>query len=397
VLVRGPKGCGKTETARFHSRSEIAIDDSVAVQAAMSADPAFLLEGATPRLVDEWQEQPALWNTIRHEVDVRRRKGQFILTGSSTPRDEELVGLHSGVGRFGVINMDTMSWFERGWSGGEVSLAEVLGGGSPKSGDAGVSLPVIAGRLAIGGWPGHLDLEDRYALLANNNYYDLLTEADFQRAAGMRKDPTTVRRIMESLARNVSTECGVAGISADAGGADGPMSRDTVGEYLAVLERLMIRSDLPAWNTHIRSAARLRKAPKRHFSDPSIACMALGLTPGHLLADLEYMGLLFESAVIHDLRIYARAAGGRLWHYRDSNGREADAIIELRDGSWVAVEVKLGFGAVDQAASSLLRVAETINQDRVGKPRALIVVTGSGFAHRRPDGVVVVPLAVLRD
>ena len=397
LLLRGPKGCGKTETARAHARSEILVDDSPAVRIAMSGEPGFLLQGDTPRLIDEWQEQPALWNTIRREVDSRRAKGQFILTGSSTPRDEELAGLHSGVGRFGVIAMTTMSWFERGWSTGEVSLAEVLAGGKPQSRQIDARLDEIATRLVVGGWPGTLDLDDRQAWLANQNYYDLLTEVDFARVIGTRRDPARVRRIMESLARNIATECGLARISADAGGADGPLDPSTTASYLTALERLMVRADVPAWNTHIRSAARLRKAPKRHFCDPSVACMALGCSPDRLVDDLEYMGFLFESAVIHDLRVYARSAGARLGHYRDSNGREADAILEFRDGSWAAVEVKLGFGAADEAAASLLALAATVDQSRVGQPRALIVVTGAGFAHQRLDGVSVVPLGALRD
>ena len=397
VLVKGPKGCGKTETARIHANSEIAIDDSPAVRIAMSADPGYLLVGDTPRLIDEWQEQPQLWNSIRHEVDRRRKKGQFILTGSSTPRDDELQGVHSGVGRFGIITMGTMSWFERGWSTGEVSLRAVIEGGDVRSQPVDTPLAVIAERLTVGGWPGNLDLDVRHSTMANANYYELLTQVDFGRTVGIGRNPETVRRVLASLARNVATGCAVTRIAADAGGADGPLDRGTVAEYLAALGRLMICDDLPAWNTHVRSAARLRKTPKRHFCDPSVACMALGLGPERLLGDLEYLGFVFESAVIHDLRVYASRLGARVSQYRDSNGREADAILEFRDGSWAAVEVKLGFGAVGQAADSLLAVAATVDQGRIGAPRALIAVTGSGFAHRRTDGVTVVPLGALRD
>jgi predicted AAA+ superfamily ATPase len=396
VLVRGPKGCGKTATSRIHASSEILIDDSPTVQTAMEADPAYLLQGETPRLIDEWQEQPRLWNTVRHEVDRRRAKGQFILTGSSTPRDEHLRGLHSGVGRFGIVDMETMTWSERHWSSGEVSLVELLEGREPKSAPVEMSLPTIAERLVIGGWPGTLDLDAESARLYNVNYYRVLTETDFRNTAGGRRSPETVRRVMQSLARNVSSECDSSNIAADIGGPDRPAAFDTVAAYLDALDRLMVRSDLPAWNTHIRSRARLRTSPKRHFCDPSLACAALGITPDALLADLEYLGLLFESAAIHDLRIYARSLGGKLAHYRDSNKLEADAIIELPDGSWAAAEIKLGFGAVPNAAASLLAVANNIDQSRIGPPRALLIITGSGFAHKRPDGINVVPLNTLR-
>ena len=397
VLVRGPKGCGKTETARQHAASEILIDDSATVKTAMEADPAHLLRGDTPRLVDEWQEQPSLWNTVRHEVDRRRAKGQFILTGSSTPRDDDLEGLHSGVGRFGVVEMETMTWWERHWSTGEVSLADVLAGQTPQSQTVGPNLSAVAERLIIGGWPGNLDQDTEHSRLANVNYIRLLTSTDVRRTAGTRRNPRTARRVLQSLARNVSTECDVSEIAADVAGADGTINRDTVAAYLDAFDRLMVRTDLPAWNTHIRSRARLRTSPKRHLCDTGLAGAALGLTPPKLLADLEYMGLLFESAAIHDLRVYARASGGELAHYRDSNRLEADAVIEFPDTSWAAVEIKLGFGAVSEAAASLLAVAANVDQSRVGPPRALIVVTGAGFAHRRPDGVCVVPLETLRE
>jgi predicted AAA+ superfamily ATPase len=205
-----------------------------------------------------------------------------------------------------------------------------------------------------------------------------------------------VNRVLQSIARNIATECAVSTIAKDAGGADGPLSNDTVIDYIEALNRLMIEEELPAWNTHIRSSARLRKSAKRHFVDPSLAVAALGLDSGRILSDLEYMGYLFESSVIRDLRIYADRLGAKLYHYRDSNGVEADAILERRDGTWAAFEIKLGFGAADEAASSLKKFSATIDQDKVGKPLALTVVTGAGFAHRRTDGVSVVPVNCLK-
>ncbi|MDR0833252.1 MAG: DUF4143 domain-containing protein [Candidatus Symbiothrix sp.] len=391
VLIRGPKGCGKTETARNFAKSEIRIDDSITVKNAMESDPSILLEGATPRLIDEWQEQPALWNTIRHAVDDRRKKGQFILTGSANP--EETAKLHSGVGRFGVLQMRPMSWFESGWSTGEVSLKRLLEGETPKSQMIETDLADIAKKIVIGGWPGNIGLNEKAAIVNMDNYFDLLTEVDLSRVSDTRRDPIKVRRLMQSLARNVSTECAISTLAKDAGGADGPLSENTVTDYLDALQRLMISEDLPTWNTHIRSSARLRKAQKRHFVDPSLAVASLGLDSKKLLNDLEYFGTIFESLVIRDLRIYAQTLGAKIYEYRDSNGVEADAILEMRDGSWAAFEIKLGFGAASAGIASLQKVAHTIDQDRMGAPLALTVITAAGYAFRDKSGVNVVPLA----
>jgi predicted AAA+ superfamily ATPase len=393
VLIRGPKGCGKTETARHFAKSEVRIDDSVMIKNAMESDPSILLEGQTPRLIDEWQEQPALWNTVRHTVDDRRQKGQFILTGSANP--EETAKLHSGVGRFGILQMRPMSWFERGWSTGEVSLKKLLEGEIPKSQMIEINLADIAKKIVIGGWPGNIGLDEEEAILNMDNYFDLLTEVDLSRVSNTRRDPIKVRRLMQSLARNISTECSISTMAKDAGGADGPLSNDTVAEYLDALQRLMISEDLPTWNTHIRSSARLRKAQKRHFVDPSLATAALSIDSKKLLHDLEYFGTVFESLVIRDLRIYAQTLGAKIYEYRDSNGVEADAILEMRDGSWAAFEIKLGFGAVNTGIASLQKVAQTIDQERMGAPLALTVITAAGYAFRDKTGINVVPLAVL--
>jgi predicted AAA+ superfamily ATPase len=393
VLIRGVKGCGKTETARHRAKSEIAIDDSPAIDIAMQSDPRILLRGATPRLIDEWQEQPRLWNTIRHEVDDRKLKGQFILTGSANP--EETARLHSGAGRFGIVRMRTMSWYELGWSTGEVSLSSLLAGEEIRSEVCEADLPGIASRLVKGGWPGHLDLTEDEAVQSLSNYFELLTEVDLSRVSNVRRSPVKVRRVLQSIARNISTECAISTIAADAGGSDAPLAADTVRDYLDALDRLMIEDDLPGWSPIIRSRARLRSAAKRHFADPSLAASALGMDSGRLLNDLEYFGLLFESCAIHDLRIYADSLGGRLFHYRDSNGVEADAIVEMKDGSWAAFEIKLGIGGAEQGTASLLKLRDTIDLEKTGAPLALTVVTGSGFAHRRPDGVYVVPLQAL--
>ncbi|MDR0417292.1 MAG: DUF4143 domain-containing protein, partial [Propionibacteriaceae bacterium] len=265
---------------------------------------------------------------MRHEVDRRQAKGQFILAGSSTPDGPDQAAgrqarRHSGVGRFGVLEMRTLSWQELGWSTGEISLRAVLQrqGFAPTQSELGAE--EIAERLALGGWPGNLGLSPEAAGLNNSNYVDLLAHEDAARAWGARRDSSRLRRTLESLARNVSTECAAATLGKDAGGADGPLSPQTIAEYLDVFRGLMIQEDLPSWNTHIRSTARLRKTPKRHLADTSLCCALLGLDGPRLLADLEYMGLLFEAAVIHDLRVYAGALGGRVYFYRDSNSQEA--------------------------------------------------------------------------
>ena len=394
VLIRGPKGCGKTETARYHSKSEIAIDDSPALKTAMQSDPRLLLQGDTPRLIDEWQEEPQLWNTIRHEVDKRKTKGQFILTGSANP--EERISLHSGVGRFGTVRMQTMSWFERGWSSGEVSLADLLAGREVSSQFYEADVAEITRRLVIGGWPAHLEFDEKTAALSMKNYFELLSEVDLSRVSDTRRDPVRIKRVLRSLARNLATECPVSRIAEDAGGSNTPLASETVNDYLDALNRLMIEDDLTAWSPRIRSRARLRAAAKRHFADPSLALAALGLDSNALIKDLEYLGFVFESWALHDLRIYANAIDAQPFYYRDSNGVEADVILEMRDNSWAAFEIKLGIGGADEGAASLLRLCEVVDTSYAGDPLALAVVTGSGVAHRRKDGVYVIPLACLK-
>ncbi|MDR2372513.1 MAG: DUF4143 domain-containing protein [Bifidobacteriaceae bacterium] len=397
LLIRGPKGCGKTETGRHHSRSELDAEDTPTVETALQIDPAIILQGQAPRLIDEWQQQPALWNAVRREVDRRKEKGQFILTGSATPKPEAegQPRRHSGVGRFGIVDMRTMSWRELGWSTGEVSLGDVLAGAEVRPRPDETPITLVAERLAVGGWPGNLALSAADAQADNLNYFDLLVEEDAARAWGVRRDPAKVRRMLQSLARNVSTEASLTALAADAGGGDGPLAEETVAEYLSALTALMVEEDLPAWAPRIRSRARLRQRPKRHLADTSLCCAALGVGPDRLMADLEYLGLLFESAVIHDLRVHAAASGGKVYHYRDSNGVEADAVIELRDGAWAGVEIKLGFAGAAAAAASLTRFAATVDQDAIGPPAALIVITASGLAHRRPDGISVIPFGLL--
>ncbi|MDR0290235.1 MAG: DUF4143 domain-containing protein [Treponema sp.] len=334
-----------------------------------------------------------LWNYVRREVDDRKKKGQFILTGSANP--EERARLHSGAGRFSIIKMRPMSFFEKGWSSGEVSLAKILKGKPPKSDSAEFELESLTEKIIIGGWPSLIGAGSRAALRFMKDYIALAAEVDISRFGGKRRDPQKVMRLFQSLARNISTEATLTSLAKDMGGPQGKANDETVAEYLEALERLMIVEQLPAWSPHIRSSDTLRKAPKRHFVDPSLAVGALGLSPGKLMADLNYLGFLFESLVIRDLRIYSEAHDGKVYHYRDSRNMEVDAVVEYPDGTWAAFEVKMGFSAQDEAAANLLAFARKIDQQKMGPPAALVVVTANGFACRRKDKVSIVPLSVL--
>ncbi|GHV43490.1 ATPase [Spirochaetia bacterium] len=359
----------------------------------MELDPKSALAGPVPRLIDEWQEYPQIWNYIRREVDDRQKKGQFILTGSANP--EERVRLHSGAGRFSIIKMRPMSLFEKGWSTGEVSLSKLMKGAAPKSEQAAFDLESLAEKITLGGWPSLIGSGGRKALRFMQDYIGLVAETDISRVGGKKRDPQRVLRLLQSLARNISTEASVTSLARDTGGSDVKITDETITDYLEALERLMIVEQLPPWSPHIRSADTLRKAPKRHFVDPSLAVGALGLSTGKLIGDLNYFGFLFESLVIRDLRIYADLHDGKVFHYRDSRSLEVDAIVEYPDGAWAAFEVKMGFNAQDQAAANLLTFAAKIDQEKMGKPAALTVISANGFACRRKDGVNVTPLSAL--
>jgi len=393
VLIQGAKGCGKTETASQAAKSVTRLDVADEARVRMELDPRSVLDGPVPRLLDEWQEYPQIWNYVRREVDNRKKKGQFILTGSANP--EERARLHSGAGRFSVIKMRPMSLHERGWSTGEVALSALVKGRIPKSAPVDFSLDAFVEKLTLGGWPGLLGAGGREALRFMQDYIMLLAEIDISRVADKKRDPRKVTRLLQSLARNVSTEASVTTLAKDTAGSGARISDETIAEYLDALERLMALEQLPAWTTHIRSSDTLRKSPKHHFVDPSLAIGALGLSPDKLLADLNYVGFLFESLVIRDLRIYAEVNDGRVFHYRDSRNMEIDAVIEYPDNTWAAFEVKMGFSAQDEAAANLAKFADKIDQEKVGAPAALTVITANGFGCRRKDGINIVPLSVL--
>jgi predicted AAA+ superfamily ATPase len=355
VVIEGPKACGKTETARQLAASEVLLDIDDNARQALAIEPKLVLDGKTPRLIDEWQIEPTIWNHIRRTVDERGLPGQFILTGSAVPADD--ITRHTGAGRLTRLRLRPMSLFETGHASGVASLGDCLSGLFEHCPDPGLSIGDIVERIAVGGWPAHQVLDVRQALQRARDYMEEITRVDINRLDGGRRDPFKVTRVTQSLARNVATPVATRSLAADAGGSDGALEDETVRGYLDALERLMIVEDQPAWAPHLRSRSILRSAAKRHFVDPSLAVAALRATPERLLKDMNLLGLLFESMVVRDLRVYAQANDARVLHYRDNTGLEVDAIIETADGRWAALEIKLGTGQVDDAASNLTRPA----------------------------------------
>jgi len=393
VVIEGPGACGKTATARQIAASEVLLDVDANARQAIAVDPALVLDGPTPRLIDEWQIEPAIWNHVRRAIDDRSDRGQFILTGSAVPPDD--ITRHTGAGRITRLRMRPMSLFETGRSTGRVSLAELLEGTVSASSDPGLTVTDLAEEIALGGWPGLRGRGVADGLLAVRDYLDEIARVDISRVEATHRDPNRVARLLASLGRNVATHAAATTLAKDTGGADGPLKDDTVREYLGALERLMVIEDQPAWAPHLRSSYRLRTAPKRHFVDPSLVVAALRATPDRLLGDLNLLGFLFESLVVRDLRVYAQAVDAQVSQYRDSGGLEVDAIVEAGDGRWMAFEVKLGHGQIDDAAASLTRFAERIDTARCGRPALLGVIVATGYGYRRKDDVAVIPIGAL--
>lgn len=393
VLIEGCRGCGKTWTSRSFARSEVRLDDEAALLLA-AADPDEVLRGAVPRLLDEWQNAPRLWNRVRRECDDRAVPGQFILTGSASPHDD--LTRHTGVGRIGRVLMRPMSLYETGLSDGAVSLMRLFDGEAasalPRSD---VGLRHIAEAVCVGGWPASLGFDERQARLAVGDYLSELVRLDIPSASGVGHRPASVRRLLRSLARHTATEAKMTTLASDVEG--GGLGRNTVAEYLDALERVFVVEDQPAWSAGLRSRATLRRAPKRHFVDPSLAAYLLRASPERLLADRETFGLLFESLVVRDLRVCSQPSRGEVFHYRDDTGLEVDAVVERDDGAWIAVEVKLSPApeVVDEAARTLLRLRSKVSAGRTADLAAMVVVTAGGAAYRRPDGIQVAPVLSL--
>lgn len=394
VVVEGAKACGKTSTARQAAASEVLLDVDETARQAVAVNPALVLAGESPRLIDEWQTEPALWNHMRRSADDAARPGRFILTGSAAPTDD--LTRHTGAGRISRLRLRSMTLAELDVSSGEISLRELLRGQFPKDG-ATSSWPLedLVTQLCRGGWPGDMHRSDRACLRARIDYLDELRRVDISRADGVRRDPEGVGRLLRSLARNVATQASASTLAKDVGGDSEPLHEATVRSHLDALSRLMVYEEQTAWAPHLRSRSALRQAPKRHFGDPSLAVAALGATPARLLADLPLLGMLFESLVFHELVVYAGASDATVHHYRDNTGLEVDAVVQTRQGDWCAFEAKLGIGQVDAAAAALLKFKARVDEARTGPLRLLGVVVPAGYGFLREDGVAVIPLSAL--
>lgn len=394
LLIRGPKACGKTESAKQFAHSILAVDQDEQVPLLMETAPQRLLLGETPRLIDEWQEQPKIWNYVRHEIDNRKQTAQFILTGSANP--DETVKMHSGAGRFTVLDMRTMSWQELGFSSGKASLKNIFEGKKVDIQDEPTELEFIVERIITGGFPALIGKNIEQAYDLNRAYIDLLAEVDMSRVSNTRRNPAKVRNLLRSLARNTATMVDVTSLEADIQEKEFKnISRPTIYDYLDALERLMIIENQAAWNTHIRSSSSLRKTPKRHFTDVALAVAALGADKESLLNDLKFTGFLFESLATHELRIYAQANDAKVYHYRDSGGLEVDAIVQKHNGDWCAFEIKLGIGQIEEAAASLNKFVSILDGNSVKPPKSLNIITGTGVSYTRTDGINVISLASL--
>jgi len=398
VLIEGPKWCGKTRTAKEKAKSTLYVQDPDTRDSTLKlADtkPSILLQGKVPRLIDEWQLAPKLWDAVRFAVDERNIPGQFILTGSATPEYDEK--RHSGTGRFFKLYMRPMSLYESKESDGSVSLRDLFDSKTKVEGYSELSIEMLASVMARGGWPGLIKDPERSALLKMRNYVDFIANEDMSRVDGIKRDPATVRNLLRSLARNVSTMASTSTIWNDMSGDDDRISDKTVTSYINALRRIFIVEDVPGWSPSLRSKTAMRTSPKRHFADPSIAIAALNTTPEGLLHDFNTYGFMFESLCVRDLRVYSQPIGGEVFHYRDKNGLEIDAIIQLRDDRWGAIEVKLGSKEIEEGARNLLKLREKIDNDKMKRPSFLMILTSTGYTYERDDGVLIVPIGCLKD
>lgn len=402
VLIEGPKQCGKTTTAEEASNSQIYMSDPTNQKRNLSLaklNPNLLLRGAPPRLVDEWQIAPELWDTARFEIDHRREVGQFIFTGSAVPADRSKI-FHSGTGRFAWLKMRTMSLFESGESNGQVSLRELFDGHLDIACTNDYDLEAVAFMACRGGWPAALELSKQAALLHATNYCDAIVNTDISRVDGIERNPDQTRRLLRSYARNQGSQTPISALIQDMQLVNSDAeNRRTVSSYLNALQQIFVIEDLKAWTPNLRSKTAIRTSDTRYFSDPSLCATALGIGPHDLVLHPETFGFIFETLCIRDLRVYADALDGEVYHYRDKNNLECDAVLHRRNGSFGLIEIKLGGdAAVEHGASTLRMLAAKIDVEKMGKPSFLMVLTAVGdFAYQREDGVLVVPICCLRD
>lgn len=402
VLIEGPKWCGKTTTAKQLAKSVLDLGDSAVLMQSsqmIELSPKALLEGDTPRLIDEWQALPPIWDCIRSEVDRRGEPSQFILTGSSVlPEADETI--HSGTGRFAHVKMFPMSLYESGESSGTISLRDLFDGKTFEVHENRLDVEELAYLICRGGWPWATNIPKEVALDQAFDYYDSVTNYDIQRVDKVKRSAERAKLLLRSYARNISQQVSIATIRKDMLANDAStLDENTVMDYVKALKRLYVIEDLAAWNPNIRSKAAIRTSDTRHFIDPSIGTAALGLGPKDLVNDLQSFGLFFEDLVARDLRVYAEALDGSLYHYRDSSGLECDTVLHRRNGSYALLEVKLGgTERIEEGAANLKALAEKIDTDRMAAPSFMAVITGAGgFAYRREDGVFVIPIGCLKD
>ncbi len=401
VLIEGPKWCGKTTTAEQISNSVLSVDDPTTVKANITVseiDPEKLLAGEQPRLLDEWQVAPKLWDAVRHHVDHHKGQGQFVLTGSSVPADVSET-IHSGTGRFGWIVMRPMTLFESGDSTGEVSLGALFES-SEISGYSDLNLDRLAFLICRGGWPESVDMEPDVALDQAFDYIDAVIRKDMSRVDNIRRDPQKVRSLLRSYARNIGTQISQAAISADiSSNGTTTVNEETVSEYLQALRKLYVVEDMKAWNPNLRSKTAVRTSDTRYFVDPSLAAASLRVGPSDLMKDLNTMGFFFEALVVRDLRVYAESLDGDVYHYRDNLENECDVVIHLRNGRYALIEVKLGGESlIEEGVETLKGVLRRIDTSKMGEPAFMAVVTGTDrYAYKRDDGIMIIPIGTLKN
>lgn len=402
VLLEGAKWCGKTTTAEQLCNSVLYMSEPEKREQNIQLariNPSLLLRGDKPRLIDEWQVAPQLWDAVRFEADHSPDLGLFILTGSSVPLDMSEV-IHSGTGRFAWLKMRPMSLWESGESTGDVSLSNLFDGNLNIAGVSNLNLERIAFISCRGGWPLSVDMEDDIALDQAFDYVSAIERRDIQQADGIDRDPSRVHRLLRSYSRHQGAQVNNSAIRADLVENEGEsLDSDTIASYINALKKIFVIEDVEAWNPNLRSKTAIRSSDTRYFTDPSIATSALGLGPADLIADLNTFGLVFETLCMRDLRVYAEALNGGVYHYRDKNGLECDAVVHLRDGRYGLIEIKLGGETlISQGASTLLSLADKIDTTKMKAPSFLMVITATGdYAYRREDGVLVVPIGCLKD
>lgn len=400
-MIEGPKWCGKTTTAEQVSKSTLSVDDPSTVNTnkiLSEIDPERLLTGDHPRLLDEWQVAPKLWDAVRHHVDRHKGQGQFILTGSSVPADISET-IHSGTGRFGWLVMRPMSLYESGDSTGDVSLASLFES-QPISGCSNLDLDRLTFLICRGGWPESVNMDDDVALDQAFDYIDAVIRNDMSRVDNIRRDPQKVRMLLRSYARNQGTQISQASISADISSNDTEgVSEETVSEYLQALRKLYVIEDMKAWNPNLRSKTAIRTSDTRYFVDPSLAAASLRIGPQDLINNLNTTGFFFEALAVRDLRVYAESLDGDVYHYKDNLDNECDVVIHLRDGRYALLEVKLGGERlIDEGVRTLKDVLRRIDTDKMGKPAFMAIITGTErYAYRRDDGIIILPLGALKN